>query len=285
MKGQHLYKYRDFNEHALDDLIENKLTFGLGETFNDPFDTSMGIPSVWFEFNTYRELTKIRHPSLTPSDIEVRLAFANEGLKYSYNPNGNDSLNHIIKSIKFYLSHTYIHCLSERNDSILMWSHYANSHQGLCIRYKKDVLLNSLKLQDHGKIKYSNERIDLLREATKNENTPFRDFFFKKMTSWNYEEEYRLILSSKSPYIPIGKDTKRISIEIPDDSVDMVILGLLANYKKALKLKKSLPSHIKFKQMKRIGNSYNIGIDPKELSLNDLEELYMRHKHLFDSKD
>mgnify|MGYP002227506002 FL=1 len=37
-------------------------------------------------------------------------------------------------------------CFSERNDSLLMWSHYADEHRGLCIGYNLHDLIKNYEL-------------------------------------------------------------------------------------------------------------------------------------------
>ena len=99
-----------------------------------------------------------------------------------------------------------ITCFSKRNDSILMWSHYANSHNGVCFEFEEDRPF----FKD---VIYSEERpkIDLYKAMTRilgydflNERITYQDKvlvesiltpFFIKSKEWSYEEEVRCLLS------------------------------------------------------------------------------------------
>lgn len=104
----------------------------------------------------------------------------------------------------------------------LMWSHYANSHKGICIEYDlsedvKDVeSLKSLLIP----VKYSNERvtidytlmdkIDLKNIEDKGKNDLLKFFIsglYTKHDVWKYEDEWRSIVAIKegNRNIQIGK--------------------------------------------------------------------------------
>ena len=46
-------------------------------------------------------------------------------------------INDLLPKIKELRNKALVSCFSERNDSILMWGHYADKHKGVCIGYKK----------------------------------------------------------------------------------------------------------------------------------------------------
>ena len=101
-----------------------------------------------------------------------------------------------------------ITCFSKRNDSILMWSHYANSHSGVCFEFEEDRPF----FKD---VIYSEERpkIDLYKAMSRilgydyvNEKITYQDKvliesiltpFFVKSKEWSYEEEVRCLLSDE----------------------------------------------------------------------------------------
>lgn len=117
---------------------------------------------------------------------------------------------------KFYgiLSLTY------RWDSILMWAHYANYHQGFCVGFDKDKLDNSKLFGKGGPVDYKDEfpRID-----------PFDEDLVKlgftethtKAKNWDYEKEYRLFQRDKNGFTP-----EKRKISIPDDYFKEIIIGL-----------------------------------------------------------
>lgn len=80
----------------------------------------------------------------------------------------------------------------------LMWSHYADSHRGICLIYKRETCeedkqtnCKSNKIQE---VKYENDiplRLDTTKEM-------FKTGFCTKHKSWKYENEFRLILHKEN---------------------------------------------------------------------------------------
>ncbi|WP_120502160.1 DUF2971 domain-containing protein [Roseovarius sp. EL26] len=100
----------------------------------------------------------------------------------------------------------FICCFSESWDNPLMWSHYSNSHQGYCIKYrfKQDLIR---KYDDHVPldVQYSSERpkltiLDLLKFADEqktvsegyNPTDVLHAIAYQKPEEWEYEKEWRV---------------------------------------------------------------------------------------------
>lgn len=110
-----------------------------------------------------------------------------------------------------------ITCFSKRNDSILMWSHYGNSHTGVCFEFEDDRNI----FQD---VVYSEKRPHLCVENLvarylicdyKKEKFDFKDdayfkdlmnLFFIKQKDWKYEQEIRCILSEEDKDVVYNED-------------------------------------------------------------------------------
>lgn len=120
-----------------------------------------------------------------------------------------------------------ISCFSKRNNSILMWSHYANSHKGVCIEYErpdsidfKDVIyqqdrpyIKMYKVVSHvlaldilGKKEIDGEITSYLKETL--------DPFFVKSTDWSYEEEVRCLYSKTKLPDNVKYDGRRYVLNI-----------------------------------------------------------------------
>lgn len=101
--------------------------------------------------------------------------------KHVVNSFGNEILDNILK----------VYCLSEKNNSILMWSHYANNHEGFCIGYDMKEL--DLKVQGLTMpVIYSNK---LVKEINVDNicNNDFLYSLLSKCEEWEYEQEWRII--------------------------------------------------------------------------------------------
>lgn len=132
-KIQRLYKYRPDNVHTLDILRNNELYFSFVEEFNDPFDCRVNIV---FPINKeqWEANAKEHHIEETVARKAIKaleeINFDTEKIMQQYEKSN-------FRTITLY-------CLSEIRDNILMWSHYANSHRGICIGFETIVDQNSL---------------------------------------------------------------------------------------------------------------------------------------------
>lgn len=94
------------------------------------------------------------------------------------------------------------------NDSLLMWSHYADDHKGFCLEYNLECLKEDHELRRLlYPVVYSTQLYDLTRYAVKLVG-PDRSKFnpispllgvLHKFDGWKYEEEWRLVSITQAP--------------------------------------------------------------------------------------
>ena len=163
------------------------------------------------------------------------------------------NLNRIIKDEKhikmFRKSFDYYRlcsfCIDDDENSILknnlMWSHYANEHKGVCIRYKlmENCISSSLSLKVHHqtclhKIHYYN-CIDKKHISVNNESINLGALFAQKEERWEYEKESRLICFNDTTV------NDRIAIPYKDGiSIEAVYFGLDCSEEDKATIKKIL---------------------------------------------
>ena len=86
------------------------------------------------------------------------------------------------------------------NDSIYMWSFYANALKGICIKYEFQNSLNDKSIK-HGPVKY-------IVRCAKNKKISL----FHKYLSWVPEQEYRFIFSGEIPeFYPINELSLKVT--------------------------------------------------------------------------
>ena len=89
-----------------------------------------------------------------------------------------------------------ITCLSELDDSLLMWAHYANNHRGMCVEYELMEINRQLNFTPIPVI-YSEDRacIRSLNLDTVGRDTTkvFLESLTTKSSEWSYEKEWRII--------------------------------------------------------------------------------------------
>jgi len=130
-----------------------------------------------------------------------------------------------------------------------MWSHYANSHTGFCVRYNLDVLADNLDLFHHQDTEYTTEIPDILsRMMNEGEENRSEDLLYIKAPDWSYEQEYRLLLND---FAEDSNDRSRC-VEHPPEAVDRIYFGLNADPRDIDRLGNALEGRdIDFFQMQR----------------------------------
>jgi len=98
-------------------------------------------------------------------------------------------------------------CLSERRDDILLWSHYAGCHEGICIEF--DTTVEGSPFSACQKVEYRPE-FNVIEGDVKG---IFERACLVKAKHWDYELEWRLIRRDEQ------------FVKFPKDCLTAVILG------------------------------------------------------------
>jgi hypothetical protein len=186
MEANHILKFKKIDKRLIDSLVHSQLYFPRPEDLNDPFDCQVDIE---------KSLRKA---------ISQSSGFERETLESFLN---NDELRKEFKKaqqdIKNYGVFSGSH--SPALSSSLMWSHYADSHRGLCLIYAIPIEprifyeLNQI-FGIQNVIYGSNQLTDWFKELPANEN--IHDEVFTKMIQkiltikdncWKYGDEVRMI--------------------------------------------------------------------------------------------
>lgn len=136
-----------------------------------------GIELSYDPFNTFVEILKNRK-------LDILIS------KEEYRKQQHENANSTFKIIK---DNVRIYSFTERNDSTVMWSHYADNHRGICLEYDTNTFTLDIPLFP---VTYSDDRYDM---------TDFPEFkgvasltmmykgVLTKAKDWSYEKEWRLI--------------------------------------------------------------------------------------------
>lgn len=170
--------------------------------FNDPFDTALPsvpemVPSMEerkfvIEFlNAMHKISKLdRDRLLYSKDFDNALGIVLQNTRW---PEGVQEIfwKDMMLGGKKYREQMAIACFSERNDSKLMWAHYANSYSGFCIEYDFSKCLDVAFRKGIGQVIYSDERpvekdYEYLEDYAK-------AVCSTKALCWEYEKEWRAI--------------------------------------------------------------------------------------------
>jgi hypothetical protein len=184
----HLYKYRSLRtkkdkEHTSRILTHNEIYFAKCSEFNDPFDCHLHI-SVGGDFNTYKVKHRQLNPDLSEAEInnQTRKALQPENIR-KREQKVNSDIYRITKSAGIF-------SMSTKRDNILMWSHYADYHKGICIEFKT----SSGKLFGCELLKVEYEKNYPKFSVYDDMNLErVRKYIGTKSSDWKYEEEWRII--------------------------------------------------------------------------------------------
>jgi len=200
-----IYKYRAVNpedhvsiDRLRDTLVRSKLWLSSSEAFNDPFDMSTKV-------DISRDGKKKR-------EMFYKIA---KGIELKYNDRKRFTREMMLKphsEMEEVLQNTFedsinkIGVFSFAGDprSILMWSHYADNHRGICIQFESardpQVVFRAVV-----PVQYTNEYPRV--EYTSNYKESLRKVLLNKHEGWSYEKEERIILYDKAnTYLSFSPD-------------------------------------------------------------------------------
>lgn len=265
-----LYRYISLNsndkiERFFKLLNENKLYFSSPIVFNDPYDSKVNFADCSEQdiLDVAKLFYKKRHTSSTHEDCQDFAQYLRE-LKPEF-LDGKQLRAKEKEVIERGLNNSGVVCLSEINDDILMWSHYADAHKGICLVFDKEIIANDKRFILR-KINYRDD----------NRLIPCKEFYeifgkgyeiydlllLTKSLHWKYEREWRILVSAK--YIEnnsVDEDDKRFFI------CNSILTGIIFGWKFSpafkqviMKLVQNRP--IQLYQAKRNENSYAIDVEP-----------------------
>jgi hypothetical protein len=202
----HFYKYRSLSDETqrnrLRQIFEGRLYLPRADQFNDPFDCAP-VP-VW-------ESTRDRVNKWAHAVFKRRTAYNRKERRRRVALLDDDKLRATNAAVlKRLVNDVGIFSLSARCDHILMWSHYSDSHAGICLRFASGNRFFGRAFP----VKYQRDRprVDMLRGK---EEDRVRQALLTKAAFWEYEEEWRII-EMQGPGGPY---------QFPPEFLDGVILG------------------------------------------------------------
>jgi hypothetical protein len=164
---QTLYKYCSISTenqlHRFIEILKGRIYFSSPSKFNDPFELSAKVnistsPLLYGltarEKEEVQRIFRLRAPEAVSEEWREKIG---------------------------------ILCLSEDPKNILMWSHYANNHSGICIGFNTEIT----PFNTAAAITYSDERPKA--EFNSNPNRLIERVLLTKSKHWQYEKEWRAI--------------------------------------------------------------------------------------------
>ena len=209
-----IYQYAKFDT-ALDEiLLKQSLQFSDPITFNDPFDCNEKLLKINYD-------EKLVEETINNLSVKITRQEKRELKRKFKNPNNQAQILKE-KRKEFKLS-----CFSEFYKEILMWSHYADKHSGICIgfnfpyKYEDKFILCPVKYLDE--LKELDGATDIYRVILY--------WLTTKSIRWKHEKEIRAITRCKNQkleYEYINYESKYVKeiifgCNVPDKKINEAI--------------------------------------------------------------
>jgi hypothetical protein len=210
--GINVHKFSTVSEETIKSLESGEVWFSDPEGFNDPYDCNLNVNSelTLDEIKKYMHLIAITYGWELPPRSVINDFHLNQRVRFS---------EIYRKEIKNY----GISCFSLRDDSLLMWSHYADKHKGMCLTFntKRDELF----FKGIFPVLYTKQypEFNIAKEALKHnsidQSLAINSMFFMlgfKSIDWLYEKELRLVRQKQSdePFRGLVKFNKLSLIDL-----------------------------------------------------------------------
>lgn len=207
---QFLYKYFSMKRCQIDMFRNNELYFSNPNTFNDPFDCRALLTSkrhlnedeyARFLMTCERDDSKHKGKELTRDEKE---ACKKDAIRQFRNTDKKElmrNINRIIEEgLRTSINQFRVLCLSEKYNDILMWSHYADKHQGFVLEFDTEALQQNFTSPQGGKILYKvfyppTYSFPSIKDFNERHGTHM--FLITKSSQWKYEAEWRILMLLK----------------------------------------------------------------------------------------
>ncbi len=231
-----LYKYFTLERR---DVLENQLVrLTQPGDFNDPFELH---PS--YDLMSKADIAALPEASgqegiqgpkmrlLTPEVMQAMIAAVLPGLQKQLAQRFGQGGAYLIDNNRLaqatFDSKFGILCLTENPDSLLMWAHYANNHNGFVIQFDETheffaSTSHEGQVLELTKVEYSAQRPVLSFSSI---NSP--SLYYRKSPEWAYENEWRIIKPLSAARTTLAHpEFPRFLFELPPSAVKGVIIGL-----------------------------------------------------------
>lgn len=196
------YKYRAMAGEAakwVERIVgQHEIYFAPASSFNDPFD--LRPP---FSLEASKEVQSafyvgVARKNGSPQSEEELWAEARRTAEDSLSEANLPMTTFIVQALHtdFITNKVGVFCVSTKRDDILMWSHYGDSHRGICLEFD-----GMAPLMGHAqRVTYSQQR-PIINPYVDDNMVALEKAMLTKSDHWKYESEWRLFRNIKGPGI------------------------------------------------------------------------------------
>lgn len=274
---EHLFRYRGANSKYFDEemkrlLLSHEIYCAPIDGQNDPFDCKPILAeSPLREVNQLLKAVNRTRTTASPEDL-AKITGVRERKKFEKRMRpgpvaARSMIENKSQQYSQYRDKTCIACFAEVWDSILMWSHYTNSHSGLCIQFEFRDPKGLPEITPPQPVLYTATRtilttIDLINlsraspfaseEVMKAAKKCTDALLYEKSKEWSYEKEWRISAQFG------GRGYKSVEFLEPVG----VIFGLNATEETINTVRKYAPSKTKLSRIAMHETEYRLVAHP-----------------------
>lgn len=193
-----LYRYLSYDDRTIAIFRDRQIYFPAAHKLNDPF-----------EFQFHLKTSTVHGVAINPTSL---------------------------KDAKEQMKNYGVLALSEVNDNILMWSHYADKHRGICIEFERTDT-NELGNYDHCLPVLYQQELPSFNPLELEDSKAVTQALSTKGEYWKYEREWRILTYESNKHFPLpGNITAVIfGLNMPQKHRDAILslLGHTVKYFKA----------------------------------------------------
>jgi hypothetical protein len=228
---KHLYKYGAYNTNSLSILINKKIWVAKPDSFNDPFDCKIRFKS---EINSDAFRKYLDRTGRTSGNLHKDYEIFQEGLE---------------KFRDIHIRNLGVFSMSQIKDNILMWSHYADQHNGFCIEFNRSPNNDLGDFEKTQPVNYYCDypEVDPLDSNGYIDPSIHKKMLFSKAKDWAYEKEWRLTYDEGDKEAPMPGDISSIifGLRMPDQHKN-TIRNILADHR-AIRYQKAIEVEYEFR--------------------------------------
>lgn len=209
-----LFKYAPFNINTLKILLNNELWFAKPDIQNDPNEAEFILTYDDENYDCLDFRITIQE------NLEYQIKHTDSGRN---NPTGferKEFEKELKKIVRDYLG---ICSMSTICDDILMWAHYADNNEGICLVFDKEILTKSIRVESDI-VTYSPTiaKAKFVKENNLGHLITDKVFYMNKLENWKDENEFRFVrrYNDRIPQNSINRLEP-----FPEEAIIGIILG------------------------------------------------------------
>jgi hypothetical protein len=267
-----LYHYDQFRAEYLGNLLRKRRFHCAGlANLNDPWDCRPWFkPDPLADPNTALEFVRwmVGHVPSKPMSVQQEAATVR---KLVSDPDYRKGLMDMFSRdfLGMIPGRWRIYCLTPCASSILMWSHYADDHRGICLEYSTDdPMFASAREVSYFK-SYPDSTPQLLETQTTDPSRSVSephglDLLLMKSDVWSYENEFRIIGLAGDSERPVKEHPLLIKdgfLDIGEGALKAIIIGCEANYEEIVNLIRTCDPTIAIKRAVRSPTEFRLVVE------------------------